>query len=259
MPGRAGFALLLLVTAAAPARAEQACRPPPEDPSAEDVAEARDLFLRGSALARQEAWDRAYDLFQQSYARAGTPAALHNAAAALMELDRPREARDLFDCLLANHPEVDERTATSVRALRQEAVDRVAVLMLRSLPRDDDLEVTLDARPVGDDGTRPLRIESDPGEHALRVTHPGRRPFDWRGRLGAGQRLAVDVDLPEAPAPSVLSPSQPAPLTDDDGTIWTEPWLWIAVGAVVAGAITAGLLLHDSGQLEPRTSIVYEL
>jgi len=265
-----GASLLgFLASVSGPASAQDTCARAPESPPDEDVSRARELFVEGNRLAEEGRWEAAHDRFRRAYGLSGTPAALHNAGSALLELGRPRGARDVLDCLLANHPEVDERTTRSVRALRQEATDRVAVLMIRGLPDGRTSTVTVDGRPVGDDGSRPLRVEVDPGAHRLGARAPGRQPFDWSGELAEGERVAIEVELPPAVDPSpepddepetmTIAPTDPSPPDDEGPGLFASPWFWVVTGAVVAGAVATVLVLDSAAQLEPRTDVAHEL
>ena len=87
-------------------------------------------------------------------------------------------------------------------------------------------------------------------EKAVEVRHAADfSKADWR--CPAGQKPPppkVEPPPPpkvEPPPPPPVAPPPPPIEKEEGGSIWSSPWLWVAVGAVVVagGATTAGILL----------------
>jgi hypothetical protein len=94
------------------------------------------------------------------------------------------------------------------------------------------------------------------GEHALLVQAPGYEDERRNLSIKGAERQRVVVQLVATPSPS-KAPAlalQPEPERRDKPPVWKNPWLWTAVGLVVAGGITAGIVLgtrHDPKPPEP--------
>lgn len=242
LPATLLLSLLGLSLCGASGAAAQPWVGPSGEPSEEAVTEARALYARGSEAAEEQRWSDAIDHFERSYSLSGAAVALYSLGYTLRAVGRFRDARDAFDQLLED-PSVDDDLRAQATPLREEVADKVAVLSLGGLELHDDARVQLDAVEVEDTGQRPLPVETDPGEHALRVDAPGFAPFEWRGSLGGGDRLTVRVELEAASTPWYQS-----------------PWLWVGAGTalVIAGIITA-VIVQGNAQLDPRTEYHLEL
>lgn len=216
----------------------------PASPSQQDIATARGLYEQGLAYIEELRWEDALHVFEEAYARSGVGAALYNVAAALRALGRHEEARRAIELLLREHPELDATLRASARTLLAEAEARLATLVLEDLPRDPPPSVRLDGHVVDDAGERPLRLELDPGTHALFVTAPGMHPFEWRGSLDAGDSESVRVQL--------------APLESGGGFEIVLVVVGAIVGAAIAGAII-GWALWDEDEIAPMAPQVIRL
>ncbi len=230
----------LAVAAPAQARWER-----PASPSAADIEAARALYEEGLRSIDALRWDEALRAFEEAYARSGVGAALYNVAVALRALGRHVEARDAGEQLLREHVELDPQLREDVERLVREERARIAVLMLESLPRDPAPSVRLDGRLATDDGERPLRLDVDPGTHALFVAAPGMRPFEWQGSIEPGARVAIPIEL--------------APLPTGDGAL--EIALAITAAVLVAGAAAAitAWALWDADEIAPMSTQVLHL
>lgn len=240
--------IVLAATVPAPVAAqERTVFPGPGgEPAREDLLRARELFRRGTEDAAAGRWADALAAFEEAYRLSGVAAALFNAATTLRSLGRYRDARDAFDQLLREHPDLDGEMAQTAPALRDEVARRVAILELREVPIEPALELRLDGAPRQDTGERPLELEADPGEHTLRLELPSYEPFLWEGRLRDGERREVTVVLRALPPPST-------------GPNVGKILLWTVVGVLVAGAaVTLGLLLRPE-RLQPESELVIDL
>lgn len=214
---------------------------PPAHPSDADVAQARDRFVHGMALAQAQRWQAALDEFVRSYGLSGSPVALFNAGSALRELGRFRDARDAFDRLLAD-PELDDETRAAAERLRTEVAARVARLTVEDVPAGA-ARVAIDGEANESTEARPLELELDPGRHGVAVELAAYRTWRWEGTVEPGARLHLDAAL------------EPVPSSSFDPL----PWILGAVGAVLV-AVIVGLAVADAeAQLGPRTSMVITL
>ena len=236
----------MLQRAEAQARGRVVFPGPTSEPDRDALTEARDLFVRGTADAQAERWADALTAFSEAYRISGIAAALYNAATTLRSIGRYVDARDAFDQLLREHPDLSEDMSASARDLRQELVARVAILELRDLP-EVTATLRLDGALRDDDGSRPLEVEVDAGSHALQIEVPEFLPFLWEGNVRDGERREIRVVL------------DPVPVVEPAGPSVVKIVLWTVVGLlVVGGGITLGLLLREDG-LNPESSSVVRL
>ena len=239
---------LVLIASTAGAQQRYSLERPRGEPSQAALQEARALFLSGSSAVEAGRWADALQNFERSYQLSGVAAALYNVATALRSLGRHRDARDAFLQLLSAHGELDPNMRREAEARRAEEAARVAVLSLAGLPTGGELQVRFDNVAVSDSGERPLEVEADAGQHALRVDLPRHRPWLWEGRLRDGQYTSITVRL------------ELAPVEVETQSIFESPVFWIIAGAVVlAGSAVATYFIWDAAQLEPGSPNVVDL
>lgn len=89
--------------------------------------------------------------------------------------------------------------------------------------------VTLAGKPIG---LTPFDGDVAPGEHELRIAAPGYVADTRTLTIDAGQEQALEIVLTAVPTPVVV----------EDKSIWTRWWFWTAIGAVVVGSVTAGMV-----------------
>ena len=225
----------LLCSLTAPAAAQWAR--PTGEPTDAEIAEARELYQRGTEQVETHQWTDALESFERSYSLSGASVALYSLAYTLRVLGRYREAREAFAQLLSDHDDLEPAIRRDAAALQREVAARVAILSLAGLPFEQVPTVLLDGTPVHDDGARPLPIEVDPGERSLRVEAPGYEPFTWQGNVVPGEDRTIDVTLEE-----------------EGGGTTGSPVFWIAAGVgFVAAAVIVGLILYGGAQLDQRT------
>ncbi len=242
------LALACAIGLASPAPAAAELHAPLGDPSASELAEARARYQAGNAAADAGEFADALEDFVRAFELSGNPAALYNAARTLRSLGRHVDARDAFDQLLTQFPDVSDATRAEARNLREEEASRIATLRLLELPTPSEaLVLRIDGTVRLDGGRRPFVLEVDPGRHGVVVTLEHFRPFAWEGEIAPGGAEALTVRLD--PEPTASSES-----------ILEEPALWIVVGVVVvAGAVIGGYFAWDSAQLRPESQDVIRL
>ncbi len=247
-------ASLLVVLAAAlslgrPCVAAAELHGPLGEPSDAELAEARARFQAGNAAADAGDFADALEDYVRAFELSGNPAALYNAARTLRALGRHVEARDAFDQLLTQFPDVSEATRAEARTLREEEGTRVATLRLLELPpRSDALVLRIDGTVTLDGGARPFVLEVDPGRHGVVVTLEHFRPFAWEGEIAPGGLEVLTVHL------------EPEP-TAGGRSVLEEPAFWIITVAVLAaaGGAIGGYFAWDSAQLRPESPDVIRL
>ncbi len=257
-------AAALLLAAGRPARAQ-----PMQDgettsrPSRADLEEAKARFLAGRAAVEAGRWADAVENFERAYQLSKAPSALYNLAVALRALGRYREARDQLERLFEVHGErLSPRLRADAERYLEEARGQVATLLLEGLETELRHRVRVDGRLVPDEGERPLRVEVDPGRHALVVRAEGRRPFEWEGEVGAGATERIEASLlveeESAPAPSPLQPAPPR--EEEEGGLLSSPWFWVGTTVVLAaGAGAAWWLLGNDAGPAPQSDRVVDL
>jgi tetratricopeptide (TPR) repeat protein len=208
----------------------------PTDPNREV---ARQAYIDGTTAAEEARWADALRLFQQAYDLSHNPAALFNVATTLRALGRHRDARDAIDHLFRDHPSLPEELRNEALAMRTQEAARVATLAINNAPQRPDLTVRLDGRTLEVPSTRPIRLETDPGQHSVDLSAdqpPELQAFHWEQMLADGELAIVNVDMPEV----------------DHGSILASPWFWTVVGVVVIGAgVATYLYMNDKAQLVP--------
>lgn len=240
--------VVALVVTTLPGAALAELHAPLGDPSPEELAEARARYQAGNAAASAGQFADALEDFVRAFELSGNPAALYNAARTLRSLGRHVDARDAFDQLLHDFPDVSAATRDEATTLRAEEASRVAELRLLELPDPTPaLVLRIDGTVRLDGGQRPFVLEVDPGRHGVVVTLEHFRPFTWEGEIMPGGAEALTVRL--EPEPTTASTS-----------IVEEPLLWIVIGAVViAGAAVGGYFAWDAAQLRPESQNVIRL
>jgi tetratricopeptide (TPR) repeat protein len=186
---------------------------------------ARGHYERGVEAIEDARWSDALAEFQRSYEIWPTPPALFNAGLALRALGRVREARDVFSALLEQHPDADAAIRAEAEELERTTSQRIGRIEIAGLPPpSSSLRIRLDGVPHEDGGARPLRLEVDPGDHALVVSQSGYDSFEWDGVVDDGGRERIQVRLERSGVP-----------------VWV--WIVAGAGALVAAGIVATVLV----------------
>ena len=227
-------ALLVTSLALAPTEAEAQLRCNRVESQQE---EALALFVAGLDAVEALRWSDAVERLEQAYVISCQYAALYNLGIALRALGRHREARDAFEHLLAEHPDMPEEMRANAQTYRSEESGRVATLELLGLEPGLRPELSFDGRPVADDGRRPLEIETDAGTHSLIARLPQHQPFVWEGSLGDGQRESVSIDFEAIVGGDRFDPT---------GVI-----IGIVAAVLVAGGVVGGVLGYEATRLQP--------
>jgi len=242
-----------------------------QEASASERALARRAFQQGMDAARAERWEDARVAFARAYQLVHRPRVLLNLATAQVETGHLVEGAENYRNYVRDAGEDGDprliREATH-RLAEVEARTPRLTLLVTGLGPDDEL--LLDDTSVSR-AVLSAQLPVNPGTHQLRVMRAGAQVARTQVTLveGAEQSLRLEVpasrrivggtsvpgpeqaarDGSETPEHGVLEPTPDHPDSPSSGGAWRSPWLWIAVGLVVAGGVTAGVLLtRDSGQ-----------
>jgi hypothetical protein len=244
---RRSLALLAVaLVLAAPRAARAQAGPAPGDTLADSATEKErtQLYREGVAAAEAGRWGEALERFQRVVALRTAPRALLALAAAEEHVGRLVGAKRTYgEARDDARAQQDEATAAKAEAALAALEPRIPSVVI-VLPADvTDAEAHLDGAPIR---IAPDGVAVDPGVYRLVVTASGRRPFEARLALAAGQRREVAVLFPAADALGVAPP-----LAGRDAAPGPEPWArtgpplasWILGGAGVA-AIGVGLAVR---------------
>ena len=95
-------------------------------------------------------------------------------------------------------------------------------------------------------GRTPLRTNLPVGEHLVRVTSPGRIPFEMKLSVQSGKRVDLTVELRRAP-----DTSKPVDAVEPERPFYATWWFWTVVGVAVAGTVTLAVVLTQEEEGEP--------
>lgn len=236
------LASLLVGPGSVAAQERLACSHDPENET-----EARALFQAGVAATNQERWADAISSLRRAYELSCHGPALFNLGYSLRALGRHREARDVLTQLLGDHADLPDNIRLNAQQFLDQERGRVAVLELLELDAGTRPEIVLDGRTVADPGTRPVRLETDAGTHALVLRIDAHQPFLWNGELADGQVERVVVEF------------VPIPTGGGGGFEWGWVVFGVVAAAAVAGGIVAAVLLQEDAQLDPLSDRVIRL
>lgn len=213
---------------------------------------ARVLFQQGVSAARHHDYADALAAFEAALALRRSPNAAYNAAAALFELRRYREAHAHLGEVLAT-PELPSDVAASARSLERKLRPHVAVLRVLTSGTEGALALRVDGQ--GEEAASWSTGRAvEPGVHRVAITDATGRTSERQVEVVEGSTTVIDVHLVSVgPAPtsqpgaSVLSARGEAPSPSSvDQAPRSRSWkLWtgVAVGVVVVAAVGVGVAL----------------
>jgi hypothetical protein len=172
---------------------------PPDEPTADQRRQARQLFREGVGYAREHRWGEALEYFRRSRALVARPTTLFNIGVALLRLGRPTAALDaLDDYLRVADPERDAKRVEHARKMLEMALRTTAELELEVEP--PEATVRVDGQIASGTGSsRQLRL--DPGDHRLEVSAEGYLDASLEVSLLPGETASRAVVLDAAPEP----------------------------------------------------------
>jgi tetratricopeptide (TPR) repeat protein len=231
---------LVLVLAAAPARAAE-----PQNPRA--LEEARTRFQAGVQLFHEGSFDAALAEFRKAYSLAPSYRVLYNIAQVQFELHDYVEALKTFrQYLQEGDGDISPDRRAQVDGEVQKLERRVSLVEITV--DVDGAEILLDDVPVG---TSPLRLPVmvNAGNRRITATKPGRVTTARALTVAGGDRVKVDLKLPEVAAPQPNQALAAALVTTPPERSHAK--LWVALAATTAlgvGAGTMALLTRQAKQ-----------
>lgn len=194
----AGAVVSLVVTLALPAVAAA------QQPSPDQMQEARTLFERGIQLIDEERWGEALEYLRRSRAIVERPSTVFNIAAALLRLGRPTEGVEAIQAFmrLVDRASDPQRYAEAQQML-QTAQGSVVHLQLTVSPAHATVQVDGRASP-GEGPTREILV--DPGRRVIEVSASGFESRSTTLESLPGARESRSITLPAVarpPAPTV--------------------------------------------------------
>lgn len=142
-----------------------------QEPTQQQIDEARRLFEQGLEYSDRERWGEALEYFRRSRAIAERPSTVYNMAVTLYRLGRLREAAESFEAFLGMSSEESDPERHR-EARRQLEVMRQSLAHLTLEVGPPDARVDVDGTVVAGTGaTREMAL--DPGEHRVTVTADG--------------------------------------------------------------------------------------
>jgi tetratricopeptide (TPR) repeat protein len=229
---------LLLLLAAAPARAAE--------PPSRALDEARTRFQAGVQLFHEGSFDAALAEFRKAYSLAPSYRVLYNIAQVQFELHDYVESLKTFrQYLQEGGADIPPDRRTQVEGEVQKLERRVSLVQINV--DVDGAQILVDDVPVG---TSPLRlpIMVNAGSRRVTATKPGRVTTARALTVAGGDRVTVDLNLPEVAVARPIeaaTPLQPAPQAERPRTK-----MWVALAATTALAIGAGTFALLTRQAE---------
>jgi hypothetical protein len=244
--------------------------PPAQAEADKSVDEARQLFGEGLEFVEREDWANAEDRFRRVLALRSSHVVTYNLASALMHLGRLVESSELLRAIV-HDPAADATTLEAAKQLLTETEPRIGSLTIRVSGDTTGASLRLDDKPI--DLTGPVQTLSvDPGEHRVAVMHGATEMAAKPALVGGDAPLQVEVALelpsPVAPvsvahaavvaantqAPAAAS-EQATPVSPVDQptshSIFSSPWFWVGVGAVVAAGAVSAVALAPATKASP--------
>lgn len=185
----------LLVVVLAPPRSWGQSPPTPEaEPSAADVATARELFRDAAAFAQEGKWIEALDRYERSMALRPSPLTRYSIAVAQSHVGKLIEASENIRTFFHDAtPDLQPYVQPAEDLLR--AIEpRIARLTIRIPGEPRGAAVKLDGRDLPSAAIGVDRVVN-PGEHRIEATVPGHVPFFSRVELAEGSAKTVVVTL----------------------------------------------------------------
>lgn len=211
--------------------------------------EARERFDRGLTLFNQRDDGGALAEFQRAYELVPHPLVLYNIALVQAAMNRPVQAVDSLDKLLAAPGSLDAERVEHAKKVRAEQTAKIGLLDVKVNVEGATIEidnVSVGTTPL----SAPLRVSG--GVHLVAAVAPGHIPARREVSLAGGGRASVSFELePLAGALSHLTVSTPLPgakVVVDGKVVGTTPLA--AALALAPGEHTVEL--HREGYLTAR-------
>ncbi|MEM6958665.1 MAG: hypothetical protein AAF645_23485 [Myxococcota bacterium] len=208
---------------------------------------ARQLSADALSAAQNGNWERAADLFQQSYDLAPRPLTLYNLASAQLNVGRLVDADENFRRFLRETaPGQHDQFRTEAASAREALASRIAYVSItvEGLSANDIVQLdgtNLSAAVMG------RAVPVDPGSHNVRVRRGGTIIEQQEFTASEGQTSTLELEVPPS---RDISPADAAATTNVGGGGETggtaeeskgiSPVVWVVVGVVAAAGLAVG-------------------
>lgn len=213
---------------------------------------ARQLVGEGIEAARERNWVVARDRFARAYEIQPLPLTLYNLGTAQEKTGALVEADRSYRIFLRETSEGEHAEFRRTAARRRTALrEKIAYVVV-----DAPNLVASDVLRVGDrelaHAVLGRAIPANPGSLQITVERGEEVVAEREVSLSEGSSRRVTVDVPlfvSKPAEEVAANAQPTSLAVSEsvgkaeassGGIFSSPWFWVGVGAVVVGAASVG-------------------
>jgi hypothetical protein len=215
--------------------------------------EARIAFESGIAAAQRDDWEEARVSFERAYQLAPRPRVLLNLAGAQVHTGRLLAAAEgyrRFLALAADDPSIDATLRDGAENALREVERRLPLVRYEVEGIGETDQVLLDGNAVAAPAESPV----DPGRHRISVVRDGEEIASETFTAAEGERMEVALSVPSPPAHQLLPEVQGGIGAENEAGERTfferavrSPWTWIAVAAVVLGAVVIGVAAGRGG------------
>jgi hypothetical protein len=208
---------------------------------------ARQLAKQAIELMQQNRWREAQDLLHRAYALVPAPTIATLEGIAFERMGRLVEAADRYEQARVTPAEAGRPEAFVKAAAHAEErlgtllprIPRLSVSVDGVVTEDEDLEVSIDERPLSKELIGPAVAQPiNPGRHVIRASYGGAPAASKEIELREGEKRSVVLDVDPSTRPSSL------------GT--TLGWTSIGLGAagVVTGIVAGAIMLNEKATLD---------
>lgn len=220
-------------------------------PSAADIATARDLFRQGARLAQQEDWEAALDAYQRSMALRPSNLTRYSIAVVQERLGKLVEAMETLRVFLAqDHDRSTFRYVQPAREMLEALEQRIARVKVVIPGNPRGARVLIDGVAIPDAAIGVYR-PTDPGKRRVEARVPGYPTFVQTVDLDEGGEAEVVVRL-RKPGDPVSAPGGPAPVTEPAAEHERDDTAGTVLVAAGGGVFALGLGLGIYGYTKAK-------
>lgn len=237
------------------------------DDEAQRTAIARAMFDEGLRFVDAAQWEQAADRFARVLEIRYSAVAAYNYGLAQARLGKLVLAAETLRKLTSD-TSLDAKVRDPALALAAEVDAKVGWLTLKVTGRVQGCALRVDDQPWPE-AAWGVAVPIDPGSHKVVLLRGYHALRTEQVEVAAGARVEQVLDTAPKPvvarvptpaqvaasAPgSTAAQSEPSAATDSEpqvaggGGLLGSPWFWVAVGVVVAGAVTTAVVATSSGE-----------
>lgn len=224
--------------------------PASDEPTAEELEQARQLFADGVRYAGEGEFGRAAIAFRRAAEIKPAPAVLFNLASALFEARELPEAAAQARAVL-DAPDAPEELKQRAEVLLDEIRGQTATLTIRLGGQADGAKVD-GVLLEPDQLDAPLILE--PGTHTVVGLRRGEEMTHRELTIRAGSQAHVDVSVIPTPAEVAAANPPPPDGPPDEPAESSKLWLYVGIGAgavAVAVAVIVIIAVTSGGTEDP--------